>query len=211
MHSQPESSKSTGPMCDGGETCETSRPSPLTTGSATLSAGASPAKTLAHATTRGRDLMVRGRAYGLSLHGSFAHFSPDSSLLKTCQRSLFGGSIEFSSILPRAGTMRNGILYPLDNLAHRNSEIDFSLWPIPQASDGRRIVFSIEAHKKQQQRNKRLGFGCGPAGGNLVAHCQIEFGGVPTASFVEWLMNFPIGWSDIESSATPSSPKSLNG
>jgi len=30
-------------------------------------------------------------------------------------------------------------------------------------------------------------------------------------TWVEWLMGFPLGWTDLEGSATPSSPRSLSG
>ncbi len=196
-------SKSIGRTSGGGEMCETSPQSPLTIGSVTSLPEGSPAKTSAPATIGQKGSMASGPDCGLNLSESFAHFDLDSSSLKTSQRSLFGGLIEFSAILPRAGMMRNGILYRLDNLAGHTNEIDFSLWATPQASDAKRMVFSIEAHKKQQQRNKRLGFGIGPAGLNLVAHCQIEFGGCPTAAFVEWLMNFPIRWTATDASETP--------
>ncbi len=199
---QPESSKSTGPEPDGGETCGRSRQD-VPIGDATSSAEVSHARTLAHATTERRALTANGLGSGLSLQGSFAHCDPNTSSLKTSQHSLFGGLIEFSGILPRAGMMRNGILYQRKCLALPNSETDFSLWPTPQASDSMRMPFSVDAHRKQQARNKRLGFGCGPAGLNLVGHCQIEFGGVPTANFVEWLMGFPINYTDTDASETP--------
>jgi hypothetical protein len=37
------------------------------------------------------------------------------------------------------------------------------------------------------------------------------FGRTLNPQFVEWLMGFPIGWTDLEDSATPSSRKSQNG
>ena len=36
-------------------------------------------------------------------------------------------------------------------------------------------------------------------------------GGQLNPTWVEWLMGFPIGWTDLEPSETPSSPKSPNG
>lgn len=203
---QPESSKNTGPTCDGGETCELSRQNRSTIGESTLFAGASPVRTLVHATTKRRALTVTDQDCGLSLSGSFGHFGRDSSLLKTSQHSLFGGLIEFSGALPRAGMMRNGTLFRRNNLALHINAIDFSLWPTPLASDWRRMGLSLGAHLKQQFRNKTRGYGCGPASGNLVMHSLIEFGGLPTANFFEWLMNFPVNWTDIESPETLSSP-----
>ncbi len=153
------------------------------------------ARILAHATTEQRDWTENAPGFGSSLQGSFAHCDLSTLSLRTSQRSLFGGLTAYSAILPQAGTMRNGILYRRNSLARHSNAIDFSLWPIPRASDSKRMQFSVAAHLKQQARNKRLGFGTGPAGLNLVAHCQIEFGGVPTANFVEWLMGFPMNYT----------------
>lgn len=47
------------------------------------------------------------------------------------------------------------------------------------------------------------GLGIGPASANLVLHCRLEYGGCPTANFVEWLMGYPINWTAIEDSETP--------
>lgn len=202
MSTQLEFWQSIGPMSDDGEMCGPSPQRLLAIGDVTSFAEGSLVKTLVPAITKPRVLVVNGLDCGLNLNGSFAHFSHGSSSLKTCQHSLFGGLIEFSGVLPRVGMMRNGILYQRDNLALHINETDYSLWPTPQASDAKRMSFSVEAHKKQQARNKRLGFGCGPAGLNLVAHCQIELGGVPTANFVEWLMGFPMNWTATDASET---------
>jgi hypothetical protein len=38
-----------------------------------------------------------------------------------------------------------------------------------------------------------------------------QIGGVPNPMWVEWLMGFPLGWTDCEPSGTPSSPRSQSG
>ena len=38
-----------------------------------------------------------------------------------------------------------------------------------------------------------------------------QIGGVPQPEFVEALLGFPIGWTDLDPSATPSSLKSQSG
>ncbi len=197
-----ECSPSTGPTSGDGTTLEPSR-QPVN-GALMLSVEDSPARTLARQTTEEPDWTESEADCGSSIRESFAFCDHDSSLLKTSQRSLFGGLTEYSAILPRAGLMRSGKLFQCKCWARRQSEKGFSLWPTPQASDAKRMQFSREAHLKQQARNKRLGFGTGPAGLNVVVHCQIEFGGVPTANFVEWLMGFPINWTAIEDAETPS-------
>lgn len=162
-----------------------------------------PAKESALATIAAKDLKMNGLASGESLPEPLAFFDQGSLSWRTCQRSLFEGLELYSEILPRSGTMRNGILYPRGSSAPLINEREFSLWPTPQASDAKRARFSRQAHLKHQARQTRLGFGTGPAGLNLIAHCQIEFDGFPTTIFVEWLMGFPPFWTRIESSETP--------
>jgi hypothetical protein len=66
--------------------------------------------------------------------------------------------------------------------------VNESLWfPTPQARD----------HKGKSQRAAYGDEGCLP---NVI-------GGSPNPPFVEWLMGFPIGWTDFADSETPSSPK----
>jgi len=200
-----------GPMFGDGMTCEHSRPNQSVIGDAILSAEDSRVKTSARVTIVAKDSLGPDQDSGENLRGCFAFYDPNTQSLKTFQRLLFGGLELFCAILPRSGSMQNGRLCQRRRLAHRKEEKDFSLWPAPQASDAMRMKFSLQAHQKHQARNKRLGFGCGPARLNLVAHCMVEFGGVPTAEFVEWLMGFPMCWTDTVASATPSSPKSPNG
>lgn len=169
----------------------------------TLSAAGSPVRTSARSTQRRKALGAKGRACGKNTSASFARFDLRSSRLRTYQRSLFGGWTPFCATLPRAGLMLRGTLYRQMRSVPPSKVKGFSYWPRPTASDSRRMGFSAENHRVQQARNKTNGFGSGPASGNLVLHCHLDFGGVPTANFVEWLMGFPIGWTDIEPSETP--------
>lgn len=199
----------TGQPSGDGMTCEPGRnqiPSGLMS-----SAEGSPVRTSVQQTTRARGSMAREADSGLSTSALFAIYSHGLLWQRTCQPLLFEDSTQCSAVLPKAGLMRNGKLYLAKCWARRTKETGFSLWPTAQASDSKRMQFSREAHLKQQARNRRLGFGTGPAGLNLVAHCQIELGGCPTANFAEWLMGFPMNWTAIEGLATPSSPKSQNG
>lgn len=198
MSSAEKFSQNTGLLFDVGTTCRRSRQSRLTDGNAMLSREDFLAPIFLGVTTEGKDLTEIVPVCGQSSQEPFAFFVHGSPLLKTSQRCAFEGLIAFSMILPKAGTMRSGKLYRRKRLARLTVENEFSLWPTPQASDSKRMKFSLLAHKNQMARNQRRGFGTGPAGLNLVGHCQIEFGGVPTASFVEWLMGFPMTWTVIE-------------
>jgi hypothetical protein len=196
MDSVNEFLPSTGLMFGVGNACEPSRP--MVDGiDLTLCAGDFRAKESVPGTIGRKDLTILGLAYGSSLPEYSAFFDHDTQSWRTCQRLLSGDLEEFSATFPRSGTMRNGRLYQRTPLPLLINETAFSLWPTCQASDCKRMKFSKQAHLKQQKRNRRLGFGSGPASANIVLHCRIEYGGVPTANFCEWLMGLPIGWSDI--------------
>ena len=75
-------------------------------------------------------------------------------------------------------------------------------WRTPQAGDGTHNHCDAPAHKRgtvplmltvQAQRSE------GKTGGSL------------NPTWVEWLMGFPLGWTDLEDSGTPSSHKSRSG
>lgn len=81
-------------------------------------------------------LTEQGPDSGASSHGSFAYFDRDTSSWKTLTLSLFEGSVEFSRIWPRSGTMRNGIASRLPPLVPRIVAGGSSLLPTPTKSDG---------------------------------------------------------------------------
>lgn len=194
-------SANTGQMFRSTATSRLSREKDLNTPKS--SSAASPAKGSARRTTGRKGSRTNAPDCGRSISGSFAIFDRDTWLLKTLQPSLFAGSTPFSAILPPSGSMRSGRLCRRQRLVRPTEETEFSLWPTPQASDAKRMKFSTEAHLKQQARNRRLGFGSGPASANVVLHCRIEFDGCPTANFVEWLMGYPMNWTDTSNLETP--------
>lgn len=111
--------------------------------------------------------------------------------------------------------------------------IERNLWPTPRHSDGAKNVRTPEGAAKEMERK-------GPSGIDLSAAAQLserEMFPTPLASntkanhmrsggreprsygasgqlnptWVEWLMGFPLGWTDLAPSETPSSPKSQSG
>src|ERR1019366_2558086 len=71
-----------------------------------------------------------------------------------------------------------------------------SLLPTPCKSDGKRWPGSENHSRLDNSRGLRL---------------QEELGVRPGPTIVEWMMGFPIGWTDLNVLATPSSPKSPSG
>ena len=158
---------------------------------------------------------------GQSTRASFARFDPDMSLWKTSQTSVLGGWEPFSETWPRSGIMRSGTAYRLPPSAPitavigcswlptptasaftqnkslgKNAKVRLSLngmaktglWPTPTARDhkdsGDQEKLAKHAHKKR--------LGCSVAASNPHGRGSLN----PT--WVEWLMGFPIGWTDSE-------------
>lgn len=134
---QPESSKSTGPTSDDGETCEAFRNATATNashcGKSTCCAVGSLAK-ISVSPEKAPESKANEAVCGESFTESFAFYDHNSSSWKTSQRCLFGGLMSFSEIWPRAGTMRSGMCSQRQTLARRTSESACSFWPTPNVS-----------------------------------------------------------------------------
>ena len=137
------------------------------------------------------DSMGRDLVFGSRCSGSFATFDGDGAFWKTSQRCLFGGLIPFSDRWPRAGSIVNGTAYRHRPLARLTGEIAFGLLPTPTASD---------AIKRGRVTPRQGAMGLSET-----------VGGQLNPTWVEWLMGFPLGWTDLEDSETPSSRRSLSG
>lgn len=137
--------------------------------------------------------------YGENMRGSFAVLDRALSSWKMLKAySPTGGEwIAFSRTWPDSGTMLNGICYPQRPLASRKFAQDYSLWPLPMASDYRRLTISRAAHLEGMRRNKVAGAGNGPSCGNLIMQMKIEFDCCPSLLMVETMMGFPIGWTEL--------------
>ena len=154
--------------------------------------------------------MVRVLGYGVSLRESFARWNQRSRLWRTSQRCLLGGWTKFSGRWPRSGLMLNGHVFRRRSLPSRTIGIDYSLWPTPVASDGRRLQISVNALAKEYGR-RRGSEGKGPACANLMECMASEFGFCPHPEFVEWMMGFPQTWTDLGDLETRSPQRSQNG
>lgn len=188
---------------------------PTTLSRSMSSVGASPAKTSA-SPERAQDSTEPDRDCGQNTRASFASLDPDTSSWRTSQRCLVGGWVEFSETWPRAGTMRRGTVYQLPPSAPLTA-VTGSFWlPTPtasaftqnkSASPGAAIRLSLHgmARKamwptptKEGNRN-RASYG-GKSGDGL----STAVGPGPlNPNWVEWLMGFPVGWTDLDVSVTP--------
>ncbi len=138
----------------------------------------SPAKTLAAPGTV-TDSTEKEAASGLRWPASFVKYDRDSCSWKTRQFSLLGDLDEFSETWPRWGLMRDGECLVLPMSERRTFERGSGLWP----------TCRVFMHKDSQVDRGKSNLG------EVV-------GGPLNADWTEWLMGWPIEWTDLRPLAT---------
>ncbi len=132
--------------------------------------------------------MENDRDCGGNTLDSLARYDRDMSSWKTSQRCFIEVFQTYSETWPRSGMMRNGIAYRLPTLAPLIVETESGLWPTPTARDGK-------GARKPETMQKS---GRNPETNSLPD--AIEFHGEPgrlNPTWVEWLMGFPLEWTDL--------------
>lgn len=122
--------------------------------------------------------------------GSFAKYSPDTCWWRTPPTLFPEGSVACSPIWPTWGWMRNGECLALTTLTRRTRATESGLLPTPVASEslhGFQISAEYEAKRKAQRRGIKLGQW-------LYRRGRADLANSPT--FREWMMAWPIGWTD---------------
>ena len=131
---------------------------------------------------------------GEKWRGSFTRYDPDSCSWRTHQCLLLGDLELFSGTWPRWGLMRSGECWELPTLAHPTNERESGLsgkWPTPTAHNAKEGAFPAEYNRKTL---------------TLAA----EVGGKLNPSWVEWLMGWPLGWTDLRQLETDKFQKWLD-
>ena len=128
-------------------------------------------------------------ACGLNSNASLARFDPDSCSLKTAQLSLIEDSQSCWPILPRSGLMLDGRCYPLNSSAPATFVTAPGSLPTPVKSWGRR----------GPGISNNLGKLRCSLGTTLASLAIVKAVGWRwPASFVEWMMGWPIQWSALK-------------
>ena len=129
----------------------------------------------------------------------FAWFDPSTCLWRTWQPCASEGWVRFSETWPRAGMIRNGIADRRVRLVPLTGATGFGLLPTPTTSDAK-------------GSGKKRYFGSPYYKGNLreFLRTSSEDPIYPHPNFLEWMMQYPSGWTESGGSATPSSRKSPN-
>ena len=133
-----------------------------------------------------------------------ARFDPSTQLWKTSQLSLFGGLSEFSGTWPRSGMLRSGIVYQLDPLVRLTDETGSGYWPTPMAHEGgtgpvsltgavsgrfhMTLDRAVELDRLHQDSDQEA----------MTFETYRNDGGKLNPNWIEWLMGYPTGWTEIE-------------
>ena len=168
--------------------------------------------------------------YGPRLRDSFAYFDHERSCWRTSQHCLDVGLTTSSVTWPRAGMTRNGSAYALPTLVPRTAGKGCSLWPTPTARDhkdtGPNVNYAKLASKSKlagavmtrprlwptpqaSDYKNRGNLSSGSVRRRMEKRKQLNLSmvvsdtsGSLNPTWVEWLMGFPAGWTDLEASAT---------
>jgi hypothetical protein len=149
---------------------------------------------------------------GEKWRGSFTKYDPDSRSWKTHQCSLAGDLEPFSETFPQWGLMRDGECWEQPTLEQTIRGIEFGLsqqiFPTPVASDtssrnakykqgGTPLSYAVKIYPTPTCHNSKEG--AFPSEYNrktpsLATHA----GGKLNPTWVEWLMGWTLGWTDLK-------------
>jgi hypothetical protein len=129
---------------------------------------------------KAQELTENDQECGDTWRGWLAKYDPDTSSWRTAQCSLLEDLNESLATLPRSGMTRNGLLWELPMLGQITSETESGLLlPTPTCHNAKE-----GAHPSEYNRNTPT----------LATHA----GGQLNPTWVEWLMGWPLGWTDLK-------------
>ena len=159
-----------------------------------------------------RELMEKPPECGEKWHGWLAKYDHNTSLWKTPQCSLLEEELESLATLPKWGMTVSGLLWEQPMLMPHTSETECGLLPTPNSRDWK------DTSKSGNRKSPGLGVVAhwptprtkGMCGGSgswdlLNKNTTIEEarlmgagnGGQLNPTWVEWLMGWPLGWTDL--------------
>ena len=143
-----------------------------------------------------------------------ARLDHDGSWVKMYQeysQATLDGSLEkFSLIWPKWGTLLDGVLSELSTWVHSIDATEYSLWPTPDCSDRRSVKSkqqglsnAVKLFPTPTSRDHKDTGDCANVPENRLlgraVHPSVEHGSL-NPDWVEWLMGYPIGWTNLKES-----------
>ena len=160
------------------------------------------AKTLAPQ-GKAQELTESGQECGEKWRASFTKYDQNLCLWKTHQFSLLGDLEQFSEIWPQWGLMRDGECWEQQTLGQTINGIEFGLsqkWPTPDASCGQRGTQPNWTPKRKSGHHAQYTIN------QAVRDSEQNNGGKLNPMWVEWLMGWPLGWTDLKPLETDKFP-----
>lgn len=132
--------------------------------------------------------------FGTSSTASSKRSGRRGSSSKTSQPFALEDWTRFSGASLRSGMMRSGTVYPLPPLVPHTKGTGSGLWPTPTTRDykdtpGMAVVAKDGKRIRLDQLHRKV----------FYVEQTPPRGGVVNLKWVEWLMGFPIGWTDLDS------------
>ncbi len=154
---------------------------------------------------------------GLRQGSAFALYDQDLHFWKTCQASFLQDISErYSESFPKSGMMQDGVCYLLQTSGLHTKERDCGYLPTPNAWNGRRGPGGNGYNPKSKKQSDRSletfvkyyptptmrdwkDNGKSPAELNRNSTTLATIaGGQLNPNWVEWLMGWPVGWTDLK-------------
>jgi len=160
---------------------------------------------------KGQEFMEKPLECGEKWHASFTKYDPNSSLWRTHQCSLLGDLDEFLETWPRWGLMQNGECWEHQTLERSMKGSESGLLPDNQNFFHTPNTTGLDGGSNSRKAlKKRISTwptpttptGGGNVGGSGAYKNAIKNGThIPHSinpSLYEWLMGWPIGWTDLK-------------
>ena len=157
---------------------------------------------------------------GQKLFDVSKHSGPLGSLVRMCLASSLWHSTRCVLIWKHSTTPSGRSVYRLVPSMRRISVNDSGLWPTPNARDHKDVGVNVD-WKKVAKKSRLAGRvmlatprsndyrgPCYSGSRQALSMLPTQIGGALNPAWVEWLMGFPIGWTDLGDSATPLSRRS---
>jgi hypothetical protein len=165
------------------------------------------------------------RECGVTWQELLAKWNPDTSMWKTPQCSLLEDSEPFLETWPRWGLMQDGVSYRQQTLVRHIKETGFGSWPTPRSCSAMAATITPESAwaenrfpnletvvgrrlwpTPQASDNRDRGNMSNPAiqrrvamGKQIMLSQSVDpNSGQLNPTWVEWLMGWPLGWTDLK-------------